>query len=316
MTTVTIDSPFPRRFLAWMDERFPFSHAILFFSLYATALLVGRASVYGAGVPLGWTDFAAFLPVWGFFLMLRVFDEHKDYEQDCQNYPERVLQSGLITLTHLKVAGGLAIAAQLFGSLLLDGGIGPITVWWLLVFGYSLLMAKEFFIGDWLSQRLVPYALSHMVIMPLAILWMAQMGARSEPLPLEAGYLAALAFLSGAAFEVTRKLRSPEEEREEVDSYTKSLGRTGAPLTVIALLTASTIVLVLLLRWVFFAIPSLPWLLSLAVILALPVYALLKFRSRPSPKSRKLAEGFVSLAMLGGYIVTIVAILMDRGLVW
>ncbi len=313
MSTVTMNSPFPSRFLAWMNERFPFSHALLFFSLYATALLVGRVGAYEGSIPLGWQDIAAFLPVWGFFFMLRVFDEHKDYAEDCVNYPDRVLQRGLITLTHLKIAGGLAIAAQLGGSLLLDGGLGPITFWWLAVFGYALLMAKEFFVREWLSQRLVLYAFSHMLIMPLAILWMAQMGAGGESLPVEAGFLAALAFFSGASFEVTRKLRAPEEERDEVDSYTKSLGLTGAPVTIVLLLTGSMTMLFFLLQWIFAELPSIPWIASLGALLALPAIALFKFRNTPSPKSRKLTEGMVSLAMLGGYVVTIVAVLVHRG---
>lgn len=316
MSSVTMQSPLPSRILAWFNERFPFEHGILFFALYATALFVGRYATTTGTIEVGLKEVLGFLPVWCFFLMLRVFDEHKDYVSDCRNYPDRVLQSGLITLGHLKVVGAFAIAVQLGGSLLLDGGFGNITIWWLGVFAYSLLMAKEFFVAEWLSKRLALYAVSHMLVMPLAMLWMAQIGAGADALPVQAGLLAGLAFLSGGAFEVARKIRAPEEEREEVDSYTKILGTGGAPLVVGALLTISVVVLSVLIVWVKEGTPSFVWFGVLTAILVVPLITLQKFRSQPTPKGRKTNEGLVSMAMLASYLVVIAAILTTRGLGW
>ena len=316
MSTLTMQSPFPRRFLAWIDERFPFANSLLFFSLYATAVLLGSFAANDGAIEIGVRELAGFLPVWCFFLLLRVYDEHKDYEADCQNYPERVLQRGLITLGHLKVVGGLAIATQLFGSLLLDGGFGMITMWWLAVFVYSVLMAKEFFVGEWLEKRLALYATSHMAIMPLALLWMVQIGAGQQSLPIEVGLLAALSFLSGGAFEVTRKLRAPEEEREEVDSYTKVFGVKGAPLVVSLLLGLSVVVLGLMASWIFGQTPGIGWFVALGAILVAPVILLMKFRSDPTPKTRKTTEAVVGLSMLASYIFMISVILAERGAMW
>ncbi len=316
MSSVTMQSSLPRRFLAWMNERFPFANSLLFFSLYATAVLVGQVATSTAGVEFGLRELAGFLPVWCFFFLLRIYDEHKDYEEDCKNYPDRVLQQGLITLGHLKVAGALAIATQLGGSLLLDGGFGPITMWWLAVFAYSLLMTKEFFVRQWLTERLVIYATSHMLIMPLAILWMVQIGAGAEGLPLEVGYLAALAFLCGGAFEVTRKLRAPEEEREEVDSYTKVFGTSGAPIIVGVLLTLATGSLALLLMWIVDGTPSPVWFAALAAILLASLVPLQLFRQNPTPKGRKTTEALVSLSMMASYLVVIGFVAAQHGISW
>ena len=316
MANVTPESPLVARFLAWMNERFPFSHGILFFVLYATAVIAGQMSVTGGEIAFGTREVLGFVPAWCFFFMLRVFDEHKDYEEDCKNYPDRVLQSGLITLGHLKVAGGFAIVAQFVGSLALDGGFGPITVWWFVTFGYSLLMAKEFFVGEWLGKRLALYAVSHMIVMPIAMLWMAQIGAGDTPIPWTIGLLAALSFLSGASFEVTRKMRGPEEERDEVQSYTQIMGTNGAPVFVFMLLFASTIVQAGLLHWIFDGAASWWWYVLLVAGITPAAYTLAKFRSQPSQKAREANEGSVSLAMLFSYLVVVAAIVVERGLSW
>ena len=70
-----------------------------------------------------------------FFFRLRVFDELKDYELDLQNHPQRVLQSGRITLRKLfriSLGGSVLEAAWsgtygLAGSAVLDGcrGLQP-----------------------------------------------------------------------------------------------------------------------------------------------------------------------------------------------
>ena len=130
---LTLESPFASRFFAWIHERFPLVNAVLFFVLYASALLYGRAvstSAAGGRVTAHAVDIAGFFAVWAFFLMLRVFDEHKDYALDLENHPKRVLQSGLVTLAHLKIVCAVAIAIQLGASLWEDRGIGRVTIAW------------------------------------------------------------------------------------------------------------------------------------------------------------------------------------------
>ena len=48
-----------------------------------------------------------------FFFHLRVFDEHKDFEEDSRFHPHRVLQRGVITLADLRVLAALCIVAEI-----------------------------------------------------------------------------------------------------------------------------------------------------------------------------------------------------------
>jgi 4-hydroxybenzoate polyprenyltransferase len=315
---LTARSPFASRFLAWVHERFPVANALLFFVLYASALLLGRAAAGGppGAVPVGALDVAGFLAVWGFFLLLRVFDEHKDYALDLVNHPQRVLQSGLVTLAHLEITGALAAAFGLAVSLAYDGGVGHVTEAWAVMMGWSLLMAKEFFVGEWLSKRLVLYAVSHMLVMPLALAWMAQMGAGGEPLPRDVAPLAAMAFLAGAAFEIARKIKAPGDERAGVDSYTKALGLRAALATLAAVVVLCCAAAIAVLRALYAgAVPWGAW-TATAVAAGLPLFAVGGFVASPSSRRAKAIEAAVGVAMLVVYGTLIACVAAHRGLAW
>ena len=315
-TTLSPSSTWVKRFYAWIEERFPLVQGILIAVMYMASLLAGRA-IGAESLTLGITDLPGFFALWAFFLMLRVFDEHKDYEKDLENHPERVLQSGLITLDHLKGVGVVAILVQLGASIFADiqsgGAIGAATISWLGVMAWSALMAKEFFVGEWLETRLVLYAVSHMLVMPLAVFWIMQMGSATtwQNFPSVVPILS-VGFFAAASLEVVRKTRAPEEERETVDSYTRTLGMSGATVTGSALAMASAAAQ----SWFLAAHMGAPWWLHLGVWLfpALLVSSLVAFRRDPSVSARKRNEGAVALAILGGYLMVLAGILLTHPL--
>lgn len=309
--TMTSKFPFSRRFLAWMGERFPFANALLFFILYLATAAVARATLDGQ-IGISALDLVGGLVTWSFFLVLRIFDEHKDYELDCQNHPERVLQSGLITLNHLKMAAVLAIAAQVLWSLWLDRGFGQTTTAWLMMFAWTCLMGREFFIAGWLNRHLTTYAVSHMLVMPLIVWWLANLAAPGLAFTSTLGILMGLAFVSGFCFEITRKTRGPEEERDTVDSYSRIFSVRGAALIVAALVTT----MVLNQAWLILDLTdSFPiWAAGILLVFwVMTVRQLVRFRAAPSAKGREKNEALVALTMLAGYAVLIAVILIDKG---
>ncbi len=313
--TLTLSTPLPRRLWAWAQERFPAPNVIVSALFFACALLCGRHAAGEAPVVLSTRDLLGVLAGVGFFLMLRVFDEHKDYDDDVKNYPERVLSRGLVTLDQLKLVGLAAVSAQLLASLAADGGLGRATYAWAVVLIYSLLMLKEFFIHDWLKPRLVAYAASHMLVTPLAMLWFFLMGAHAGALGRSALFLVVLSYAAGAAFELTRKMRGPEEERPEVDSYTKSLGLGGSVTTLcvaLSVVAASELALLYTLgsSWVN--------VVAAATLLAFvpSVLSLASFARAPSEAGRKRNENAVGLVLLACHIAPIVVVLQERGVAW
>ncbi|MCJ8169132.1 UbiA family prenyltransferase [Atopomonas sediminilitoris] len=314
MTTAVLTqaAPLSSRLWAWMQERFPVANALLFFILYLTTAAVVRSVTADSGLSISLLDLSGCLVTWSFFLLLRVFDEHKDYALDCQNHPQRVLQSGLITLGHLKALGVTAVLAQLGYSLWLDQGLGQVTFSWLALMGWTLLMGKEFFIGDWLNRHLTCYAVSHMLVMPLVVFWLANLAEPGIALSLELKAMILLAFISGFCFEITRKTKGPEEERDTIESYSRIFGTRGSALLVILLVTAMLVCQL----WLLFLLAGTPstWaLIVLGAFYCLALRQLSAFLSAPSAALREKNEAVVALDMLAGYAVIIAVSLITHG---
>src|SRR3954454_3647791 len=140
---LTPESPFARRLFAYLAERFPLlGHGVLIAAYYSSNQFLAR-TLTRPGEPMHYdvSTVLGMLTLLCFFFHLRVFDEHKDYAEDCVHYPQRILQSGLITLWDLKILGGIAIGIEVVLSVLR----GPGTFMaWLAAFLFSVLMLKEF----------------------------------------------------------------------------------------------------------------------------------------------------------------------------
>jgi len=317
--SITLNDPVGKRILAWMDERFPFANALLFFILYLTSAAVAR-SVLDQEVKISLIDVISCLVTWGLFLVIRVFDEHKDYQQDVLNHPQRVLQSGLITLKHLKIMAIIAITAQVLFSLYLDDfSIGGATISWLIMFTYLCLMGAEFFCGEWLEKRLTLYAFSHMMIMPLTVFWLANLATPSvdvtSVLTPSLYVMMLLAFVSGFCFEIARKTRGPEEERDTVDSYSKIFGTKGSAYVVMALVSTMLVSQVLLLLSIDV---NYIWAYCIALVATyiLAIKQVFSFVAEPSLKGREKNEATIAINMLVGYLVVIIAVLVSNGIAW
>jgi hypothetical protein len=310
--SLTLEAPLSRRLLAWAAERFPAGNAFGSAILVVGALAVGRGAASGP-LSLGPLDALSLVAGVSFYLLLRVLDEHKDYDEDVANFPERVLSRGLVTLTHVKAVGVLCLFLQLGTALAADGGIGRVTTAWALVVGYALLMLREFFVPAWLKPRLVLYALSHVLVSPLATLWFYLVGVRGGSIGPELLWLGLLSYATMLTFEVTRKTLGPEEELPGVDSYSKRLGQRRAVVLIAAVLGVALAATVLLLR-------ELGASTGAAFITAsffVPVAAsLARFLRAPSAAARKRNEKLTKLALVACHLSPLVVVAAARGLAW
>jgi 4-hydroxybenzoate polyprenyltransferase len=248
-TPLTSESPFGRRLAAYLAQRFPLlRHGILIVAYYSSNQFLARA-LTSPGAPMHYdrSTLLGALTLLAFFFHLRVFDEHKDYAADLVHYPDRVLQSGLITLRHLKILGALAIGTQILCAGLRGRGA---FAGWALAFAFSLLMLKEFFLHDWLERRFLAYATSHLLVMPLLSLTVFSFATGLYPWQAPGWFwlYAWVGFFVTFNWEVSRKIRAPEDEIEGVDSYTRIFGTYGAAYLVLGLRLIDTL-LVALVGW-------------------------------------------------------------------
>jgi 4-hydroxybenzoate polyprenyltransferase len=211
----------------------------------------------------------AFLSTIIFFLQLRIADEFKDYDDDLAYRPYRPVQRGLVLLSELKRIA-LAAAAFLFAGVL---WINPRLVFpLLLVWAYMLLMAKEFFVHDWLKRRPVIYLVSHMLIMPLIYFYITACDWTFEDaaMPSHLVWLLGMGFFNGIVIEIGRKIRSPQDEEQGVETYSALWGPARATIVWIGALLVTMFFTLMASSKIDLRVP-IAWLLTAAILAALTV---------------------------------------------
>ncbi|HVR98529.1 MAG TPA: UbiA family prenyltransferase [Thermoanaerobaculia bacterium] len=312
--TLTYGSPFPRRLSAYLAERFPLlGHGVLILAYYSSNQFLAR-TLTDPGRPMHY-DLSTVLgavTLFCFFFHLRVFDEHKDYAEDLVHYPHRVLQSGLVTLRHLKILGGLAIAVELALSALCGPGAPAAMTAWLLAFGFSVLMLKEFFAREWLKRHFLLYATSHMLVMPLLALMVFSFATGRSPWEAPPWFwvYAWVGFFVTFNWEVSRKIRAPEDEIEGVETYTRIFGTYGAAYIVLLIRVIDT-ALVALVGW-HLGLP--PWFYAALVALFLVCLAgFFQYRFHTNRKTAKRMEVYAGMYIIAFDLILAAAIAARYG---
>jgi 4-hydroxybenzoate polyprenyltransferase len=286
-----------RRLWIYQRERFPLlGHGplILCFSLSAmafSALLHGDVAAFLAD-PRHWlAATTAFLTCLIFFLQLRIADEFKDYEEDCQFRPYRPVPRGLISLRLLAVIFILGAAMQLALALWLETRLVIVLV---IAWAYLALMSREFFAREWLKARPITYLWTHMLIMPIVDLYATACHWMVRDFPVSPGlkWFLAASFFNGIVIETGRKLRAAEDEETGVPTYTRLWGLRRAPWVWWAMLAATAATGMLAAR-------EIGWLWPVASVLGIGLMlaaALVRgFMHRPAPGSGKTFELFSGL---------------------
>jgi 4-hydroxybenzoate polyprenyltransferase len=183
--------------VAWGRERFPLSIVAVLLPAYLVAVCYGAALT---DARLRWSGLVAFAGVWAFFLMVRVVDEHKDYERDRVEHPDRVLQRGAVTLDRLKAVGAAALLVQV--AVVLATGTW---LWWALTMAWALPAARDFFLGARLADRPILYPLLHLPLSGLVCVWMAQVGAGGRGLPAATAAVALLGVALAGSVDLARR---------------------------------------------------------------------------------------------------------------
>lgn len=287
------------RLWAYQRERFPLvAHGAVIAALSLSApgvssLLTGRSG------QAGWAGMAtAFVTLFVFFLHLRIADEFKDSEDDLRYRPWRPVPRGLVSLGELAAIGIAGAVLQIIFALWLDPGL----VWLLLAawvwFG---LMSAEFFAKAWLKAHPIIYLASHMVILPLIVLyatacdWLVA-GAAIPPVGLAVFLLMCTA--NGVVFEIGRKIRAPEGEREGVETYSALWGPARAVLAWLAALLLAAAAGAHVAASFGFAVPFAAIAAGLLAIAALVAVRFHQARNDKTAKTIETMSGLWNLSML------------------
>ena len=303
-----------KNFKIYLNERFPLGKNSLFVLIFTLSGYIYAGLLYNSKiiksilskevnrVPLFWGKeidkvpiiwyklFPLFIIIFMFFFQLRITDEFKDYEEDLKYRPYRPVQRGIISL---KALGKIGIATIII-QIILAHVINPKLIYFmLLVWIYMFLMTKEFFIKNWLTERILIYALSHVVIMIfITLVILKGTGYILESHFLETLYLSleryeknifigliplfALNYLNGIVLEIGRKTRKANEEEYGVQTYSKLWGRKKA-VFILCILYAIEYILVLLGLSNMYKEFFMTGTLILTITLVISIYFMIKF---------------------------------------
>lgn len=231
------DRDYPRRMRLYLSEMFPVPARLL----AAVALFGSLALLLGGveGVPVPLVSPSIALGAWSFFtmmLILRLMDELKDTEVDRRLFRHRPVPSGRVRESDISFSLGIAVILYVAPNLWSPRSLGTA----LLALGYSFLMFRFFFIPDRMRSSLPLALLTHCPITPLLFLHGTVLFAVGHGIPLSdlqwplLAPVIAVYWLLFVGWEMSRKMRAAEEEDDYV-TYTRLLGRRGAPLALLGL---------------------------------------------------------------------------------
>jgi 4-hydroxybenzoate polyprenyltransferase len=287
------------RWWVYQRERFPLlGHGLPIAAFSFSAVCFSMLLRGDVAWPRWRTLLTGYATAFLFFLQLRIADEFKDFEEDSRYRPYRAVPRGLVTLRELGWIAGVTAVAQLCLALWLKPALALLLAG---VWVYLVLMSKEFFVSGWLKARPVPYMLSHMVIVPLidfyttACDWLPELG---RP-PAGLFWFVAVSYFNGLVIEIGRKIRSPAEEEEGVNTYSALWGPRRAVYAWLAALALTTVCALLGARPIDFVGPVAAW---LALLLSVCVAAAWRFLAAPDAKRSKMIETLSGLWTIGMYL--------------
>ncbi|MCG8702168.1 MAG: UbiA family prenyltransferase [Bacteroidales bacterium] len=299
-----------RRLYIYQNERFPVvAHGLLISAFTFSAISYSRICRGGNGfVRLGDYVIGVLLTV-SLFLLVRIFDEFKDKEEDAKYRSYLPVPRGLISFKELNI---LAVAIVVFQCALLL--VYQPNMFWLygIVMLYLLLMRVEFFIPSYLKKHQILYITSHMVIIPLIDIYASGIdwligGAHPH---WGLAFFFAVSYLNGLVLEFGRKIRAPQFEEEGVISYTSLYGTRKGTWYYLVLMFLTLLGACAASYYVGFGVIAFVILGILFVLCAFPAFLFIR---RPGKKLSKQIEYFSALWTISMYL-TLGAVPMIKSL--
>lgn len=207
-----------KRWWIYQRERFPIVQNGIVVAVFSISTMLYSSILRNGALPSIKSLVIGFLSTFLFFLLLRIADEFKDFEEDSRFRSYRAVPRGVVTLKQLGVLGVLIGLAQLGMAYWLSPKLIP---WLVLAWGYLALMSKEFFVKEWLKAHPIIYLLSHMVMMPMIVMYIVACDwvTASVSIPSGLSWLLLASYGNGIILEIGRKIRIPEDEEYGVETY-------------------------------------------------------------------------------------------------
>ena len=224
---------FLKKWYTYQKERFP----VLAFGSYVFAIAFATYcfsnSEFNKVYPLGTSffDWKIILTMFVLgllqFLMVRIIDEFKDYEEDCKYRPYRPVPRGLITLKELKVLFIICAILQIAITAIVNRyALKFLVLLWIVFY----LMTKGFFIKKVLDKHILLEVTFDEIMMPVLVIFLSKFPNGRIFLTNRYFLFLFMTYVVSWIIEIARKVRCKEDEEEGVRTYTAVFGINKAML--------------------------------------------------------------------------------------
>ncbi len=276
---------FLKKWNTYQKERFP----VLVYGSYIFAIVMATYCVASGIAGKHILDIKIVLPMFIVtfvqFLMVRIVDEFKDYEEDCKYRPYRPVPRGLISLGELRNLFIICVVIQIITTLVFCRHAFPFLIALWIVF---FLMTKGFFIKKILDKHILLEVLFDEIMMPAIVLYIANFVCPTIEIINNSIFIKflILSYVVSWIVEVARKVRCKEDEENGVRTYTAVYGIPMAT----CILSVLEIILFLLQISVLKTFINGPQKIVACVIIAIVIMINILFVVKETKKFAKLAE--------------------------
>ena len=152
------------------------------------------------------------------FLMVRIVDEFKDFEEDSKYRPYRPVPRGLVSLKELGILGGICAIIQIGLTAILNlKGLIYLSLVWI----FFAIMSKSFFIKKLVDKHILLEVTLDEFLMPLLVLYLSTF---VTTISVKLIPFLILSYLGSWIVEIARKIRCKEDEENGVKTYTAVFG--------------------------------------------------------------------------------------------
>ena len=230
------------------------------------------------------------------FLMVRIIDEFKDYEEDCKYRPYRPVPRGLISLKELKILFLICAVLQVGITYMFNKFYS--IIWLAILWIFFLLMTKGFFIKKILDKHILLEVLLDELMLPILIIYLVSFIYYKDFSILK--NLLFMGYIISCIVEIARKVRCKEDEEEGVKTYTAVFGIPKAVCILAIFETLLTLVLYSILGKAYL----LPIIIIYTVINLINILFMIEQRKKYAKATELSANIFIMLAYLSmGFLI-------------
>ena len=228
----------------YLKEMYPIPQRLIYSTLMYLSFAILASTIQSVTLNLSSPiHLIGIINVFTILLILRLMDELKDKDLDEDLFSERPLPSGRVRESDISFS--LIALIVLFITINVFNWITLLAA--LTVLCYTLLMFRYFFIPKILRRYLLLNLATHNPVIPIIIIFLWIMFGAQNDLPLSSLFnhysilLVAWFWSLLFSWEITRKIKSPEEENEYV-TYSLIFGYIGAVLIAAVVQTLTFII--------------------------------------------------------------------------